>query len=282
MAQRPGKPLWFGVAAPGPRSSRCPATPSRRWCACRDTSCRRSFCAMGAARQTRRENRARRSRRGQAPLAYFLPVRLETDDWGRAWAMPPDQRLRRFHGPRRHRRLRRAAARAEHLPKDLSPGCTVGKNRRAMSAPPKLLIPADRPRRAPRHAAQAAARPAHLGDGPLQFPLPVLHAARDLPREVPVSQIQRAPELRGNRAARAPVRAAGRAQAAPHRRRAAAARQPGRPHRRSRQHLPGIEDVALTTNGMLLAQHAAELQGRGPEARHGQSGQPRPASVRDA
>jgi GTP 3',8-cyclase len=51
-------------------------------------------------------------------------------------------------------------------------------------------------------------------------------------------------------------------EAAPHRRRAAAARQPRGSDRRPDQH-PGIEDIALTTNGVLLAQHAVDLHANG-------------------
>ncbi len=39
---------------------------------------------------------------------------------------------------------------------------------------------------------RAVARPAHLGHGPLQLPLPVLHAARDVPRALPLPEIGRA------------------------------------------------------------------------------------------
>jgi hypothetical protein len=51
----------------------------------------------------------------KAPLAFYLPVKLKSDDWGRTSAEPAHQRLRRFHRARRHRRLRRAAARTQHV-----------------------------------------------------------------------------------------------------------------------------------------------------------------------
>ena len=52
-------------------------------------------------------------------------------------------------------------------------------------------------------------------------------------------------------------------QAAPHRRRAAAARRTCRISSAISRSIAGIEDVALTTNGVLLAQHAAELKAAG-------------------
>ena len=39
--------------------------------------------------------------------------------------------------------------------------------------------------------------------------------------------------------------------------------------------LPGIEDIALTTNGVLLAKYAAELKAAGPETHHRQPRQSR-------
>ena len=47
----------------------------------------------------------------------------------------------------------------------------------------------------------AGARPAHLGHGPLQFPMPLLHAGGGLRARVPVRPAGRHPQLRGDRAA---------------------------------------------------------------------------------
>ncbi len=49
-------------------------------------------------------------------LAYFLPVKVEIDDWGRAWANPaPTNGSGDFTVPGRNGWLRRAAPRTEHL-----------------------------------------------------------------------------------------------------------------------------------------------------------------------
>jgi GTP 3',8-cyclase len=68
--------------------------------------------------------------------------------------------------------------------------------------------------------------------------------------------------VRRDRAPRAALHRARRAQAAHHRRRAAAAARRGRP-RGDLSRIAGIEDVALTTNGILLAKHAAALKANG-------------------
>src|SRR2546430_17371390 len=92
-----------------------------------------------------------------------------------------------------------------------------------------------KPARPPR---PAVARFAHLGDGPLQLSLSVLHAERAISRALSILEVPGAAVVRGNRAARAAVRHLGRAQAAPHRRRTPAAHESrgfgGRTHRYSR------------------------------------------------
>ena len=45
--------------------------------------------------------------------------------------------------------------------------------------------------------------------------------------------------------------------------------------------IPGVEDIAMTTNGVLLAKHAYELKAAGLRARDGQPRQPRPGHLRE-
>ena len=242
----------------------------------------------GAA--TRRWARARRRRRrsrsappfaSRPALAYFLPVQLDrARRWARVALPKPTQRLGRLHLAARHRRLRRAAARARRLsdgPRD-PPLSLVRPCRRR--SPRRQARTARLPRlRAPRDTARpAAARPAHLGDGPLQLPLPVLHAAGDLPRRATAScsSAERLSFDEIVRLARLFV-AARRAQAAPHRRRAAAARRASPTSSATSPTIDGVEDIALTTNGVLLAKHAAELKAAGLHAR---DRQPRQRSTR--
>jgi molybdopterin molybdotransferase len=88
VAQRPGKPLWFGVAANGTAVFGLPGNPvSTLVCFTRyvlpallgslgHSAASPERIALGAAFTV------------TPPLTYFLPVRLEQDDWGRSWALP--------------------------------------------------------------------------------------------------------------------------------------------------------------------------------------------------
>ncbi|MBS0365424.1 MAG: molybdopterin molybdotransferase MoeA [Proteobacteria bacterium] len=88
VAQRPGKPLWFGVAPSGAAVFGLPGNPvSTLVCfmryvlpALRGSLGRSSVdperLALGEAVTV------------QPPLTHFLPVRCQQDDWGRTWALP--------------------------------------------------------------------------------------------------------------------------------------------------------------------------------------------------
>ena len=88
VAQRPGKPLWFGVAPSGAAVFGLPGNPvSTLVCLARYVL----PALRGSLGQS--PERAQRMALG-APvtvtpaLTYFLPIRLEQDDWGRDWALP--------------------------------------------------------------------------------------------------------------------------------------------------------------------------------------------------
>ena len=88
VAQRPGKPLWFGVSTSGTAAFGLPGNPvSTLVCFTRyvlpallgslgQNAPPTERIALGAPVTV------------TAPLTHFLPVRLEQDDWGRAWAIP--------------------------------------------------------------------------------------------------------------------------------------------------------------------------------------------------
>ena len=88
VAQRPGKPLWFGMSASGTAAFGLPGNPvSTLVCFTRyvlpallgslgHNAGPTERIALGAPVSV------------TAPLTHFLPVRLEQDDWGRAWAIP--------------------------------------------------------------------------------------------------------------------------------------------------------------------------------------------------
>jgi molybdopterin molybdotransferase len=88
VAQRPGKPMWFGMAPSGAAVFGLPGNPvSTLVCLARyvlpalngalgQSSGPLSRMALGAPFTV------------TPALTYFLPVRVEADDWGRDWAVP--------------------------------------------------------------------------------------------------------------------------------------------------------------------------------------------------
>jgi molybdopterin molybdotransferase len=88
IAQRPGKPMWFGIGPHGQAVFGLPGNPvSTLVCLIRYV-----IPAIAEAMGTKREPPERLALATpvtfQAPLAYFLPVTIEHDDWGRPWANP--------------------------------------------------------------------------------------------------------------------------------------------------------------------------------------------------
>lgn len=88
VAQRPGKPLWFGIAASGAAVFGLPGNPvSTAVCVSR------YVLPALAASQGQSAGRPERMALGAPvtvtpPLTFFVPVRVEIDDWGRGWALP--------------------------------------------------------------------------------------------------------------------------------------------------------------------------------------------------
>jgi molybdopterin molybdotransferase len=88
IAQRPGKPMWFGIGPQGQAVFGLPGNPvSTLVCLIRYV-----IPAIGAAMGTKRETPERFALAApvafESPLTYFLPVTIEHDDWGRPWAYP--------------------------------------------------------------------------------------------------------------------------------------------------------------------------------------------------
>jgi molybdopterin molybdotransferase len=88
IAQRPGKPMWFGIGPQGQAVFGLPGNPvSTLVCLIRYV-----IPAIAEAMGTKREAPERLALAApvtfQPPLAYFLPVTIEHDDWGRPWAHP--------------------------------------------------------------------------------------------------------------------------------------------------------------------------------------------------
>ncbi|HEY6515286.1 MAG TPA: molybdopterin molybdotransferase MoeA, partial [Steroidobacteraceae bacterium] len=88
VAQRPGKPLWFGIAGSGAAVLGLPGNPvSTAVCVSR------YVLPALAASQGQTPSRPERMALGapvtvDPPLTLFMPIRAQIDDWGRSWAMP--------------------------------------------------------------------------------------------------------------------------------------------------------------------------------------------------
>ena len=88
VAQRPGKPLWFGVAPSGAAVFGLPGNPvSTLVCLTRYVlpALRGS---LGQTPQPVQRMALAAPVTVTPPLTHFIPVRLEQDDWGREWALP--------------------------------------------------------------------------------------------------------------------------------------------------------------------------------------------------
>jgi molybdopterin molybdotransferase len=88
VAQRPGKPLWFGVAPSGAAVFGLPGNPVSTL-VCLTRYVLPALCGSLGQSPARTERMALSAPLTVTPpLTHFVPVRLEQDDWGRDWAVP--------------------------------------------------------------------------------------------------------------------------------------------------------------------------------------------------
>jgi molybdopterin molybdotransferase len=88
VAQRPGKPMWFGIGPLGQAVFGLPGNPvSTLVCLIRYVVPSLA-AAMGARRVSPERLALAAPVTVQSELTYFLPVAVQIDDWGRAWAEP--------------------------------------------------------------------------------------------------------------------------------------------------------------------------------------------------
>jgi molybdopterin molybdotransferase len=89
VAQRPGKPLWFGVASSGAAVFALPGNPVSTLVCLRRFVLPALFASLGQSPVPPVEKIALSAPfTVTVPLAFYLPVRVELDDWGRPWAVP--------------------------------------------------------------------------------------------------------------------------------------------------------------------------------------------------
>jgi molybdopterin molybdotransferase len=88
VAQRPGRPMWFGIGPQGQSVFGLPGNPvSTLVCLIRYVIPAIAE-AMGTSRLAPERLALAAPVTFQPPLAYFLPVAVEHDDWGRPWVNP--------------------------------------------------------------------------------------------------------------------------------------------------------------------------------------------------
>jgi molybdopterin molybdotransferase len=88
VAQRPGKPLWFGVAPSGAAVFGLPGKPVSSLVCLSRYVLPALFASLGQSPSAPERLALGAPVTLSAALTHFLPVRIEQDDWGRPWAMP--------------------------------------------------------------------------------------------------------------------------------------------------------------------------------------------------
>lgn len=88
VAQRPGKPMWFGVSQSGPAVFALPGNPVSTLVCLARYVLPALRAAMGQAPAETPRISLTAPAEVKVPLAYYLPVKLRSDDWGRTSAEP--------------------------------------------------------------------------------------------------------------------------------------------------------------------------------------------------
>lgn len=88
VQQRPGMPLWFGVAPSGPMIFALPGNPVSTLVCLARYVVPALFDSMAQASRPQEKIALGEAVTIKSPLASFLPVRVEVDEWARPWARP--------------------------------------------------------------------------------------------------------------------------------------------------------------------------------------------------
>jgi molybdopterin molybdotransferase len=88
VAQRPGRPMWFGVASSGATVFALPGNPVSTVVCLSRYVLPALFTAMGQDPVPAEKMALGGEVVNPTELTLFMPIRVEVDDWGRAWAMP--------------------------------------------------------------------------------------------------------------------------------------------------------------------------------------------------
>jgi molybdopterin molybdotransferase len=88
VAQRPGKPLWFGMAPSGAAVFGLPGRPVSTLVCLSRYVLPALYASLGAQPAPPERLALGAAVTVTTAMTSFLPVRVQQDDWGRAWAMP--------------------------------------------------------------------------------------------------------------------------------------------------------------------------------------------------
>jgi molybdopterin molybdotransferase len=88
IAQRPGKPMWFGVTSSGTAVFALPGNPVSTIVCLARYVVPALFAAMGQNPPPPQKMALGRETANSTNLTFFMPVRIDVDDWGRSWAQP--------------------------------------------------------------------------------------------------------------------------------------------------------------------------------------------------
>jgi molybdopterin molybdotransferase len=87
ISQRPGKPMWFGVTSSGTMVFALPGNPVSTFVCMTRYVLPALFASMGRELRSPERMALGTEITVTPALTFFTPVRVEVDDWGRAWAI---------------------------------------------------------------------------------------------------------------------------------------------------------------------------------------------------
>ena len=88
IAQRPGKPMWFGIGPTGTAVFALPGNPVSTLVCLARYVIPAVYAAMGETQRAVEKIAIAAPIEVKVNLTTFVPVRLEIDEWGRSWAHP--------------------------------------------------------------------------------------------------------------------------------------------------------------------------------------------------
>lgn len=88
IAQRPGKPMWFGIGPRGTAVFALPGNPVSTLVCLARYVVPSLYAAMGETPRAPEKIALSAPVEVKVDLTFFMPVRIEGDEWGRAWAHP--------------------------------------------------------------------------------------------------------------------------------------------------------------------------------------------------